>query len=884
MRLSRALPWLTALALGGCVATDSTTVTNAPRCAPTGERPWLDTSATPECRADGLLATLRTPDEQLAFVDGGGFGNPPAFAERGLNTGRTQDGPAGFNGGTAWPTPLTLAASFDPDLAARYGTAMGREFHESGRNGILGPAFDTTRTWHFGRSTESFGEDPYLAARLAAREVAAIQSEHVLVTMKHFAVYTQEQGRLGDSPTGERPAVNQLVSERALREIYLPAFEAAVVDGRAGGVMCSFPRINGTYACEHEELLTRILKREWGFDGAVAPDFPVAQRSIVRAFNAGLDAGTMSPTIPAGAEASAGRFAGEISLRDAVAQGQIPPSRVADLVRRRLVPGFRIGTFDHPATSVRDEPSTPEARALAVQIIEAGAVLLKNDGTLPLAATARRIAVIGPQSGADTIVVEQGSPYVEPRHLVTAVHGIKERAARDTTVVHALGSPALKALPAPPAGVLTAPNGQPGLLAEYFASPDIALRGTPFVARVEPGLDVNGVPKLDGFPADKAWAARWSGRFTARASGQHRFTLEGSGSAEIWIDGKLADAFENSDFGSRLYAQVELAAGASVSVEVRWSPRTTLGDAERSLFATILGPALRLGYGAPSDLRAQAVAAARAADVAVVFVGHQVGEGWDRRSLRLPSDQDELIAAVAAANPRTVVVLVTGGAVAMPWLDRVAAVLEVWLPGDGFGTAVAALLYGDADPGGRLPVTFPADETQGPGATRAAYPGTPTADGALDTVRFDEELAVGYRYYDQHGQTPLFPFGHGLSYAHFSIEGATARALPGGGAEVRARVRNTATHAGTEVVQVYIGFPQSAGEPPRQLKGMAKVALAAGESRDVAIPLNARAFQLWDPVTDRWVIPTGRFTVAVGRSSRDFAATVDLVPNAGVGK
>ncbi len=278
------------------------------------------------------------------------------------------------------------------------------------------------------------------------------------------------------------------------------------------------------------------------------------------------------------------------------------------------------------------------------------------------------------------------------------------------------------------------------------------------------------------------------------------------------------------------------------------------------------------------------MAAARAADVAVVFVGHQVGEGWDRRSLRLPSDQDELVAAVAAANPRTIVVLVTGGAVAMPWLDRVAAVLEVWLPGDGFGTAVAALVYGDADPGGRLPVTFPADEGQGPGATRATYPGTQTADGALDTVRFEEDLAVGYRYYDQHGQKPLFPFGHGLSYAGFVIEGATTRALPNGGAEVRARVRNTATRAGTDVVQVYVGFPKAAGEPPWQLKGMTKIALRAGQSRDVVIPLGARAFRVWDATEDRWKTPAGEFSVAVGHSSRDFAATLPLVPVANAGR
>src|SRR6185295_5225962 len=204
-------------------------------------------------------------------------------------------------------------------------------------------------------------------------------------------------------------------------------------------------------------------------------------------------------------------------------------------------------------------------------------------------------------------------------------------------------------------------------------------------------------------------------------------------------------------------------------------------------------------------------------------------------------------------------------------------------PGDALGTAAAALLYGDADPAGRLPVTFPADETQGPGVTPATYPGTMTSGGALDTLRFDEELAVGYRYYDQHAQAPLFPFGHGLSYARFAIDGVTARALPNGGAEVRARLRNTSARAGTEVVQVYVGFPQSAGEPPRQLKGMAKVALAAGESRDVVVPLGARAFQLWNATEDRWATPAGKFAVAVGHSSRDFAATLDLVPRPAAG-
>jgi beta-glucosidase len=485
-----------------------------------------------------VLATLTTTDAKLAFI-GGRSGAPSGPQAIGLETGRTQDGPAGFDGGTAWPTPLTLAASFDEDLAGRFGLALGREFFESGRNGILGPAMDITRTWHFGRSTESFGEDPYLAARMAAREVAGIQSQHVMTTIKHYAVYTQEQGRLGDNPTGERPAVNQIVSERALHEIYLPQFRAAVEQGGAGGVMCSFPRINGTYACENETLLTAFLKAAWGFDGAVMPDFPVAQRSIADALLAGLDSGVMAPDVQGGGSASAGRFAGEISLREAIERGIVPETRLDDLVRRRLVPGFRVGTFDHPARSLRDEPSTPEARALATEIVESGAVLLKNDDVLPLADTARRIALIGPQAGAGPVVVEQGSAYVEPRHLVLALDGLRARAPDGVTVVSEPAGPGLGALPAPPAGLLTTPDGEPGLKAEYFASPDIRLTETAWRTRTEAGIAINGAPDIEGLPADKAWAVRWSGRFTAPSSGRHRLRLDGSGTAELRIDGEL---------------------------------------------------------------------------------------------------------------------------------------------------------------------------------------------------------------------------------------------------------------------------------------------------------------------------------------------------------
>ncbi|HEX4098045.1 MAG TPA: glycoside hydrolase family 3 N-terminal domain-containing protein, partial [Caulobacteraceae bacterium] len=381
--------------------------------ADSAARPWLDPRLSPERRTELLLQRLSSVDDKLAFIEATGFGSQPGrrdiVGELGLRTGRGSDGPAGFNGGTAWPTPLTIAASFDPALAGDYGSAVGAEFFRSGRNGMLGPAMDMTRTWRFGRSTESFGEDPFLAASMTGPEVAAIQSQHVMTTIKHFAAYTQEQGRVGDSPQGIGAAVNEIVPERVLREIYFPSFRAAVEVGHAGAVMCAFPQVNGHYACENRFDLG-VLKDEWGFDGAVGPDFPDAQRSIVAAVLAGLDSGRFEPSPAApGRPAAPDPFHGE-SLKTAVASGEVPVSRLDDMIRRRALPGFRIGTFDHPATAQGKDVTTAADRTLAASIIASGAVLLKDqDGVLPFGPSVKRIAIIGAQAGPHPIVTEQGS-------------------------------------------------------------------------------------------------------------------------------------------------------------------------------------------------------------------------------------------------------------------------------------------------------------------------------------------------------------------------------------------------------------------------------------------------------------------------------------------
>ena len=466
-------------------------------------KPWLNPAYTPQCRAEFVLATLKTLDEKFAFLSsgrGGGRGRGgnqrDPMTELGLIRGGGSDGPAGVRGVptvTAFPTPLSVAANFDPLMAARYGDLLGQEFFAAGLNSDTGPAMDMTRTWHFGRATESFGEDPFLAASTVGPEIKGIQSNHVIATMKHFDAYTQEQGRTGDMPTGTRPAVNEEVSERALREIYLPDFHAAVSVGGVGGVMCSFPRINGVYACENPYTLG-VLKKEWHFDGTVVPDFPDAQRSIVPAFLAGLDSGTMAPG--PGRGGAPGSFQGEKSLRQGVDDGEVPMARVDDLIMRRLVPGFRLGVFDHPAKRVEGEISTPARRTAAIDVITGGAVLLKDDkNVLPFGPSVKSVAIIGTQATSEADVVEQGSPYVKPAHLAPVLGAVEERAGGKVSVRFAPGTLGIKPLPVLPASMLKTPSGEPGVKVEYYANAKRDFSQPPMAEGTDPTLMIDKMPE-----------------------------------------------------------------------------------------------------------------------------------------------------------------------------------------------------------------------------------------------------------------------------------------------------------------------------------------------------------------------------------------------------
>jgi beta-glucosidase len=805
-----------------------------------------------EQRARDVVAQM-TRDEKIALAATGTAGLPrlsiPALS--------FSDGPNGVGHGatdvTAFPNAEVVAASWDRSLARRFGTALGAEAAGKGINLLFAPTVNILRISRWGRAPETLGEDPYLAGRMVASEIQGMQAEHVIAQVKHFAANNQEIGRFG-YPLGNpllAPAVNVIVSERALQEIYLPAFKAAIQDGQAGSVMCSYPRINGFYACQNPSILG-ILKNDWGFTGFVGPDSTLAIRDTAAAIAAGTDNFGL----------------GGVGVPAATALQQVDDTRLDDMAQRILTAMFRVGLFDHPSKgSPSAVVSTPEHVALAREIGAAGTVLLKNDGdVLPLSGTVSKIAVIGYDAGSGTQRMEGGSAAVVGGPVVSPLDAITARAGAGTNVTYAAGTAGVLPLPIVPADVLTPSSGNgPGLYGTYYSTMDLS--GSPVAAFVAPTLDSESI--LPG----GAYSARWTGTMTASVTGTYMFSLEHAGIGRLYVDGQLiaygdTEGYDSAALGFpgvpllSFHGSATLTAGVAVPITV-----------EYSLGASISGPALHLGWQLTDPTLMQAaVTAAAAADVAIVFVNDGAGEGMDRPTLSLPGDYDQLIAAVAAVNPRTVVVLHSAGPVLMPWLSQVAAVVEAWYPGQETGHAIADVLFGDADPAGRLAMTFPASMDQGPGTQPAEYP------GVGDEVHYDEDVFVGYRYYDHFGQAPLFPFGYGLSYTSFALDRLHVGRRAHGKHIVSVRVRNTGARPGAAVVQLYVGFPAAIGEPPNQLKGFGKAFLKPGRKKRIRMVLDSSSFASWSGSAKAWTVGPGTYTVRVGTSSRDLplSATITL--------
>jgi beta-glucosidase len=778
-----------------------------------------------------------TLEEQAALTAGIDFWHTAPVERLGIGPLRVTDGPAGARGhrwsvgsSASLPCGSALAATWNRDLVRRVGRVLADEARAKGAGVLLGPTVNIHRHPLNGRHFECFSEDPYLTTEMAVAYIQGVQERGVGACIKHFVCNDQEH---------ERHTISVEVDERTLREIYLPPFEAAVARAGVWSVMGAYNRLWGTYCCEHPALLQRLLKEEWAFDGVLMSDWFATHSTAAVA--AGLDLEMPGPA----------RYLGPFVV-DAVARGEVGEAAVAEAAGRvlRLIERARAS-----ATPAPGEAASDVARAAAAEAV----VLLRNTGVLPLGTTrARRIAVIGPQ--ADRPAVQGGgSSEVTPAYVTSPLRAIQERAGGQLQVTYEPGC----LLPGPTPALdyrwlRTGPGGEPGMQVEVFASAEP--NGSPAAREVLS----RSIARWGGSPAPGVppghFSARATGEFVPDRSGTWEFGLASAGQARLFLDDRLLVASTKPDVYYRqgtteVTAEVELEAGSSHRFVVDFSV-----DSGRDMAGLRFGARPR----PPADARARAARAASDADVAVVVVGYDgawESEGADRPHMGLPGEQDELVRAVAAANPRTVVVLNAGAPVTMPWAHDVAAIVQLWFPGMEGGNALADVLFGDVDPSGRLPTTFPRRLEDSP-----AYPNYPGRDGV---VRYQEGLLVGYRHYDRAGVEPRFCFGHGLSYTRFEYANL-AVASDGARARVWVDVTNVGDRPGREVVQVYVRDPRApADEPDKELREFAKVDLDVGQTRTLAFDLPSRAFAHWDPRQKAWLVEPGEREILVGSSSRD---------------
>jgi beta-glucosidase len=735
-------------------------------------------------------------------------------------------------GATVFPQAIALAATWDTALVGQVATAIARETRSRGVRQVLSPVINIATDVRWGRVEETYGEDPYLTARMGKTFVAAFEHAGVIATPKHFVANVGEGGR--DSYPIE-------LDRRTLEEIHFPPFESAIKEGHARSVMSAYNSVNGIPATQNRALLTDQLKRAWGFKGFVISDAAATGGPTVLQHTESTTATAAQHALLAGLDVIfQTSYEQHRPYYDAVRRGLIPVSVIDSAAARVLRAKFELGLFDQPYANPDSAAywnGNLAHRALALEAARESIVLLKNDrDVLPLPRSLPSIAVIG----TDAVEARLGGYSGPGNRPVSILQGL-QAALSSTSVRYAPGPGRLTR----DFEVIPATQLASGMRGEYFDNPNLA--GTAVLTRVDPRIDFNWT--LSGPARGLAfdwYSVRWTGRLTVPAGGVHHIGVAGNDGYRLYVDDKLLiDDWHKRSYDVRL-ADVKLEPGQSYDIRLEYFETTGPGHVQLIWDAVV-----------KDDWRASidsAVGLAGGSAIAVVVAGIEEGEFRDRSSLALPGHQEELIAAVAATGKPVIVVLVGGSAITMsPWLDNVAAVIDVWYPGEVGGQAVAEVLLGDVNPSGRIPVTFPRTEGQLP----LVYNHRPTGRG-------DD-------YVDGTGQ-PLFPFGYGLSYTSFAYSALTiepAVISPGGAATVRCRVKNVGSRAGAEVVQLYVHDEiASVARPVMALAGFARVELQPGEEREVSFRVGPERLRLLDQRM-RWVVEPGDFRVMVGSSSRD---------------
>ena len=776
---------------------------------------------------------------------------------------------------TVFPQAIGLGATFDPPLINRVANVISDEarakYHEAQRqnnyNRFYGltfwsPNINIFRDPRWGRGQETYGEDPYLTSRLGVAFVKGLQGNDpkylkVISTPKHYAVHS--------GPEPERHRFDAAATERDLRETYLPAFRATVMEARAASVMCAYNRTNGEPCCANTRLLGDILRGEWGFNGYVVSDCGAID-DIYKRHNFSKTAEEASAlAVKRGTDIECGDS--YKALIAAVKQGLISEAEIDRALKRLFEARFRLGMFDPPGIvpysripfSAND---TSEHRQLALQAARESIVLLKNENnTLPLRKDLKSIAVIGPN--ADDVPVLLGNYNGQPSRATTPLAGIRQRVSSETKVLYALGTTLTEVTAVPvPASALSGPNGEQGFKAEYFSNK--TLTGPPVVTRIdrEVNFDWGMQNPAAGIPADD-FSARWTGKLTPTMTGKYRFGAIADDGVRVYLDGKLIAEDWTDHAPATITGDVTLEAGKSYDVKMEYY-ESKIGAVARLVWQ----PPIVKNTGSPY---AEAIEVAKQADAVVLVLGlssRLEGEemnvrepgflGGDRLDIKLPARQQGLLESVVAIGKPTVVVLLSGSALAVNWAnDHVPAIVQAWYPGEEGGTAIAETLFGDYNPAGRLPVTFYKSVEQLP---------------PFDNYYMDGRT---YRYFKG---DPLYPFGHGLSYTRFKYSAfnvSRPRISPGENVEVSATVENAGSRAGEEVVQLYVtDVAASVRVPIRSLAGVERVYLKPGERRVIKFTIEPRQLAV---ITDdgRTVVEPGEFKVTIGGKQPGFNGTAD---------
>jgi len=795
-----------------------------------------------EKRIDGILAKLRI-EEKLDLL-GGEHDRTKSNEAAGIPVLKLADGPLGVHWwcetSTAYPGTIALAASWDRELSRRLGIAIGRDAKARGVHILLAPGVNIYRSPLCGRNFEYLGEDPYLASRMVVPYVQGCQDQGVAVTMKHYAVNFQEY---------ERNKVSSDVDERTLREVYLPAFRAAVEEGGAGCVMTGYNLVNGVHCSENFWLIRDVLKGEWKFDGVVMSDWVSVYSSELAAL-AGLDL-----------EMPDARWMNREGLLAAVKDGRVPEAVIDDKIRRLMRLAACFGWLDHPQKDESIALGDESNAEVALDIIRNGAVLLKNEGEfLPInSKKIRRLAVIG--STADPAIMSGGgSAYTPPWRSTSILEGIKALAAGDIEIVYAKGVDAWAEDPAFGRKDYITPDGQPGLKIEYFANRNGA--GEPATVAVVDGPSglwfMNPIPEA---PDRDNFSVRWTGKIRVASAGRRRFLLKAiDGFADVWLEGEKILSAGIGESSKTLRTELKLDAGRDYSLRVEYRQ-------DRGWNALYFGWE---DMEVVEKVYAEAVAVAAGADAVVFCGGHTAKsetEGADR-AFGMPADLERLLCDVVTANPKVAVVLTGGGHIDMrAWLDDVPAVLHAFYLGQEGGRAVAEILLGKVNPSGKLPFTAERNPED-----RSSFGCYHDSDGDL-RVTFKDGIFGGYRHFDRTGTAPLFPFGFGLSYTKFeysNLQVSSESMKSGDRVAVRFDITNTGSVAGAEIAQLYVSDSEcSVPRPQKELKGFAKMRLDPGETKSVEIGLSDQELQFFDAGRSCWVAEPGAFELLIGASATD---------------